>query len=331
MKILRTIGRERYLPISLDGSTYRAPETVVVTVVDTSPSRVILRSEAEPPPQQPYAKVVRERIAVKRKHFLASLACCAMASLLLLTGCEGKSEDPGYQDEAFLVDLGKGLDRRWDLSDKLDEEGRGDTAEELEELVQCELDSIEKYANEKFEDPKLRELAVSYINVLHEQYDASDAYASTSTDIDSINKWNSVYSKRVIILKDILDNYEVKTNKKHDETRSQIMTNGRTAQEAEDVKSALQTVADGIQFTFEDDGYGNISGTATVTNNTGINFVTAQFDVQLYDAAGVRIETTYASVENWNDGETVNLDIYAGDAGMTASVKIVPSYYEVQN
>lgn len=49
MKILRTIGRERYLPNSLDGSTYRAPETVVVTVVDTSPSRIILRLEAESP------------------------------------------------------------------------------------------------------------------------------------------------------------------------------------------------------------------------------------------------------------------------------------------
>lgn len=269
---------------------------------------------------------------MKRKHLLASLACCAMASLLILTGCQGKAEDdPGYQDEAFLVDLGKGLDRRWDLSDRFDEEGAGGTAEDLEELVQCELDSIEKYANEKFEDSKLRELAVSYINALHEQYDASDAYASTSTDIDTINKWNSVYSKRVIILKDILDNYEVKTDKKHDDVRSQIMTNGRTAQEAEDVKSALQTVADGIQFTFEDDGYGNISGSATVANGTGINFATAQFDVQLYDAAGVRIETTYASVENWNDGETVNLDIYVGDKGMPASVKVVPSYYEVQN
>ncbi len=269
---------------------------------------------------------------MKRNQFLVSLACCAMASLLILTGCQGKgADDPGYQDEAFLVDLGKGLNRRWELSSRFDEQESVGTAEELEELVQCELDSIEKYANEKFEDSELRELAVSYINALHDQYDASDAYASTSTDIDSINKWNAVYSNRVIILKSILESYEVKTDPKYEDARSQIMTNGRTAQQAQDVKAALQTVADSIQFTFEDDGYGNVTGAATVTNNTGMSFATAQFDVQLYDANGVRIETTYAPVENWNDGETVNLDIYVGDKGMPASVKVVPSYWEIQN
>lgn len=256
-----------------------------------------------------------------------------MACILVLTGCQGKeSDDPGYQDEAFLADLGKGLNNRWDLSDRFERESDASlTAEQFEQLVQCELDSIEKYANEKFEDSELRELAVSYVNVLHEQQEASDLYASTSLDVDAINEWNSIYNERVSILKEILDSYEVKTDEKHENVRSQLMTDGRNAQKAANVKAALQNIADGIQFAFADDGWGNITGTATVTNNTGMNFETAQFDIQLYDEAGVRTETTYSSVENWNDGETVNIEIYVGNAGSPASVKVVPSYWSLQN
>lgn len=265
-----------------------------------------------------------------KRTWLTSLFCCIMACMLALTGCQNKAaDDPGYQDDAFLVDLGKGLNRRWDLSDKYDEESDSMTSEQFEELVQCELDSIEKYANEKFEDSKLRELAISYVNVLHEQRDASDLYASNNLDIDSINKWNSIYNERVSILKDILENYEVKTAEKHKETRSQLMTDGRNAQKAADTKAALQSIADSIQFTFADDGWGNITGTATAANNTGMSFTTAQFDIQLYDEAGVRTETTYHSVENWNDGETVNIEIHISGASAPASVKVIPSHWEL--
>ena len=272
---------------------------------------------------------------VNKTRLIVPLLCGALLmALIFSTGCQSgpQSEEPSYADEAFLVDLGKGLDRRWDLSDQLEENNPGGavTAEQLEELVQAELDSIEKYAGEKFEDTKLQELAISYINALKDTQNASDAYAS-QTDISSYQKWQTVYNNRAMILKDILDNYDVQTSEKHDATRSQLLSSGTIAQEAADVEAALQVIADSIQFTFSDDGWGNITGSATATNNSGISFVTAQFDVQLYDENGVRLETTYANVDNWNDGETVNLDIYVSSQTMPASVKIVPSYYDVQN
>lgn len=272
---------------------------------------------------------------MKKTRLILPLLCGALLmALIFSTGCQSgpQSEEPSYADEAFLVDLGKGLDRRWDLSDQLEENNPGGavTAEQLEELVQAELDSIEKYAGEKFEDTKLQELAISYINALKDTQNASDAYAS-QTDISSYQKWQTVYNNRAMILKDILDNYDVQTSEKHDATRSQLLSSGTIAQETADVEAALQVIADSIQFTFSDDGWGNITGSATATNNSGISFVTAQFDVQLYDENGVRLETTYANVDNWNDGETVNLDIYVSSQTMPASVKIVPSYYDVQN
>ena len=270
---------------------------------------------------------------VKKTRLLLAILCGTLfAALAFSTGCQSNtpSDEPTYADEAFLVDLGKGLDRRWDLSDEMDQNGGTTTAEQIEELIQAELDSIEKYAGEKFEDTKLQELAISYINALKDTKDASDAFANQN-DINSYQKWQTVYNNRVMILKELLENYEVKTAEKHDSVRSGLLSAGSVAQQNADTEAALQVIADSIQFTFTDNGYGNITGAATATNNSGINFASAQFDVQLYDENGVRLETNYASVQNWNDGETVNLDIYVTSQVIPASVKIVPSYYEVQN
>lgn len=259
------------------------------------------------------------------------LACVLAVSLVFLSGCSQQPQDEGpqYMDEAFIEDLGEGLEKRWELSDKdAAEDPTGySTSEQMTSYVQAEIDAVGDYANADFEDPELRELAVSYINVLNDSLEAAKSYSINNTD--SLMEWEEIYQERTMLLKDLVANYDVEVSEEHESTLNELVAAGNAAQKTADVKSALEGLASSIQFDFGDDGYGLVTGTTTVANSTGMNFETVQFDVQLYDEAGVRIETTYATVDNWADGEAVNLEIYVTSGVMPASVKVVPSYYSL--
>lgn len=248
-----------------------------------------------------------------------------------LAGCSQPEQDdsPEYQDAAFLSDLGKGLDARWELIDKVTEDSPDEelTSENMTAYVQAELDAVDKYSNAAFEDSDLRELAISYINVLHDSLEVAETYSVNSNV--SLTEWGSVYEERTVLLKDIASNYDIKVSSEHESDLNQLVSEGAAVQQTADIEAALQSIADTMQFSFVDDGYGSITGTATVTNNTGTNFASVQFDVQLYDEGGVRTDTEYAYVDNWNDGETVNLDVYVTSGSMPATVKVIPSYYEI--
>ncbi len=263
---------------------------------------------------------------------LVALLAVAMVVALSLCGCgqQAENNEPDYQDNAFLADLGKGLEARWDLADKYEQEhpGEANTAESMKSFVQAELDKVEGYANAQFEDSKLREYAVSYINILNDCLEEADSY--NVNNVDALMRWSSLYDERTMLLKDIVDNYEVNISEKHQSNLNDLLSNGKAAQKTEEVKSSLQAVADTAQFTFEPDEFGNVhSGTASVTNNTGSDFDTVTFDVQMYDENGVRTESTVASVNNWGNGETVVLTAYLTSGVVPASVKVVPNYYEV--
>lgn len=264
---------------------------------------------------------------------LSIVLAITLALCFALCGCasqQPESNEPDYQDAAFLADLAKGLEARWDLNNDFAAENPDglETSESMKSYVQAEIDAVGDYANAEFEDPKLREYAVSYINILNECLDAAGSYSTNN--IESLTRWTDLYNERTMLLKDIVSEYEVPISSEYQSNLSDIVANGNAAQKTEEVESALQAVADTAQFVFEPDEYGYLhNGTATVTNNTGTDFAAVIFDVQMYDENGVRIESTTASVNNWNDGETVVLTAYITTGVAPASVKVVPNYYEL--
>lgn len=214
------------------------------------------------------------------------------------------------------------------MSDKYSEEHPGEqvSVEELKKLIQAELDVIDEYQSGEFEDAHLHELAISYINALHGQIDEVDACAST--DYGTYKAWENAYNERVKILRELLQGYEVQTSQKYEATRSDILSDANLAQQKSDTEDALLAIAESAEFVFEsNNGYG-FNGKATVTNNTGLNFKTVHFDIQMYDENGVRIETVLSPVNNWLDGESVILEAYTSSEVAPASVKVAPNYYE---
>ena len=51
-------------------------------------------------------------------------------------------------------------------------------------------------------------------------------------------------------------------------------------------------------------------GKTTATNNTGYDFDYINFDVELFDSSGVKVETASLYANHWLDGETIALDCY---------------------
>ena len=104
-------------------------------------------------------------------------------SCLVLSGCaseEPAAEEPTYADQSFISDMKNGLQARWKLNEEDEaEEGYDEilvNSEEYQEMmnnyIQAELDYVEKYQNEKFEDSNLQEIAVKYVNLLKQHKDA---------------------------------------------------------------------------------------------------------------------------------------------------------------
>lgn len=270
-----------------------------------------------------------ERMMKKK---VVAIVAVVMIAAMSMFGCAQQTEnnEPEYMDEAFLSDLGKGLEARWDLNEQYEKENPDglDTSESMKSYVQAELDAVGGYANAQFEDSRLREYAVSYINILNDCLEAADSY--NPNNIDSLTKWSSLYDERTMLLQEIFENYEVTISEEHQSNLNDVLSNGKAAQKTEEVKTSLQAIADSAQFAFEPDEFGNVyNGTATVTNNTGMDFATVTFDVQMYDENGVRTESTVAAVNNWGNGETVVLTAYLSSGVVPASVKVVPNYYEV--
>lgn len=164
---------------------------------------------------------------------LSIVLAITLALCFALCGCasqQPESNEPDYQDAAFLADLAKGLEARWDLNNDFAAENPDglETSESMKSYVQAEIDAVGDYANAEFEDPKLREYAVSYINILNECLDAAGSYSTNN--IESLTRWTDLYNERTMLLKDIVSEYEVPISSEYQSNLSDIVANGNAAQ-----------------------------------------------------------------------------------------------------
>ena len=86
-------------------------------------------------------------------------------AILFIGGCSSsqpKEAEKTYDNE-FITALAKGLDARWEVYEKNKNELFSTNSARYPKF---ELKEIEEYKDKKFEDDKLKELAITYINEL---------------------------------------------------------------------------------------------------------------------------------------------------------------------
>ncbi|WP_143252372.1 FxLYD domain-containing protein [Bifidobacterium pseudolongum] len=245
----------------------------------------------------------------------------ALGLALSLGACSQntKNEGPDYADDEAMNVIGQGLSKRFAIVDT-DETG----AAVVKKGVQAEIDTDSPLKNRQFEDSKLHENVISYINVLDESMDVLANYQYQSAEY--YEHWEDVYDKRTQILKTFVDKYGLKLQGEDQETLDELVANGASAAKERNEKETIDKMISSTQFEKKDDGYGNFTYTAVIENTSDLSFENVNVVLGLYDADGVKQES-YAHVKTWAPGEKVKFEAYSNcDA---TEIKPMVDYFNV--
>ncbi|GAA0799254.1 hypothetical protein GCM10008910_25190 [Faecalicatena orotica] len=261
-----------------------------------------------------------------------SLLLVICLSIGMMVGCSTKDADAPeeikYADEDFMVDLSKALETRWAMNEQDQnsyEEGTDKQKELFSKWTKAELDILQKYEDEKFENSKLKELAIQYINCLKDQ---EEALKYVTVDYAKFSElWQTAYDSRTQLIAQFKEDYDLKVSEKYQSTLDDLLTNAQLVTEDQTEKSTVEEFIKGIQFTTESDEFGLKTCSAVVENTTGLGFKSLSLTINLLDADGVIIETTYSHVENFAPGSKAKFE-FMTDKEFT-STDVNAQFYEL--
>ena len=232
-----------------------------------------------------------------------ALACMMIVSLAACAAQQPQeSAQPQYCDEAFLEDFTAGLMARWDLNDKADSAENKDKSErELRtEYVHAELDLLEPYRTGQFQNTKLQQQAITYINLLQDQLDALDYF---NVDINKfLDLWEEAYDKRTQMIADMITTYNLQFPEAYADTVNDMLTNAKVVTEQGELKEKAQQMVENLQFELVKNDYGLKTYRAVIENITNETFSDFMVDVSLINADGILVATEFAMIENLSPG-----------------------------
>lgn len=219
---------------------------------------------------------------------------------LFIGGCassQPKESEKTYDNE-FITALAKGLDARWDVSEKADKNAPFST--DYAKYPQIELKEIEEYKDKKFEDDKLKELAITYINELKETKKAAEE--------GNADDFSSHQSKRYTLLVSINNIKEIPS--KNQKVLKEALSDGHKVEKENTKQEAIKNLLSSVKFEVDQDKSNKFSTTyyAIVENTTEYNIDYVNLLITLKDSDDVNYKTTYASQNNWNKGTKVRFE-----------------------
>lgn len=248
-------------------------------------------------------------------------------SILLLfsigsfAGCSS-SGGSDYADQDYIKSMAKGLEARWDLNDKY--EDQEDTKDTMEEYIQAELDQLTQYESASFEDTKLQEKALAYINCLKDSKEHLEWYFSD----ENYDKWDEIYNERAVLIKDFVENYGLTVSSKHQATLDEFLMAGKEASEASEQEDAINKIVQKLEFEVtEDDGYGWKTYQAVFDNTTDFDIENVSIDVNLLDEEGTIVETQYVYGDNISKGQKAKMEFETDVSFDRIELKV--DYFEV--
>ena len=218
---------------------------------------------------------------------------------------QSKEAEKTYDDE-FITALGKGLDARWKVLDETIEKMKKDAkltstfSKDNAIYPQLELNEIEEYKDKKFENDKLKELTLSYINELKETQKAAE-------EADE-NKWDSHHGKRLSLLIAINNIKEIPVKDK--ESLKYTLNNGQKIENKNAKQEAIKNLLSSVKFEVDQEKSNQFSTEyyAIVENTTEYNIDYVNLLITLKDSDDVNYKTTYTSQNNWKKGTKVRFE-----------------------
>lgn len=154
----------------------------------------------------------------------------------LLAGCQNTKEDKSsvkeeYADEAFLKDLSKALEARWDVANAEFKDAK-EQKDNFQESVETEFGILKGYDKKEFKDRKLKDLSSQYLSCLKKQEDSLKYYGM---DMDKYQEiWDEAYNTRTKILAQLKEDYDFKVSKKYQSIFDEMMENAKNVPESDE-------------------------------------------------------------------------------------------------
>ena len=270
--------------------------------------------------------LVRESIRGRSLVWLVVSVFLCFSICVLLSGCSNSnSDEPDYADDEVMAAVADGLEKRWDIADQHEANDTSQTSESFSEATQAELNAISDFRDRQFEDSKLQEAIISYINKLEEMNQLTEDYPFDSDEF--YEGWTRTYDERLVMLKNFVDTYDLEVDSAHANQLSDLMTEANVAVKHSETEDAINSLVSSLVFEQVDEGYGYYSYTATAENTSDYSFTDVSLVLALYDADGVMVQEAYAGVNSWPSGETVKFE--TGGEVETSQIKVSLEYYDV--
>ena len=258
---------------------------------------------------------------MKKRVLALALTALMCMGVVGLTGCGGQGSADAYVDDTAMTTIARGYEKRSDYISSHDT----NSSKGLKAAVQAEIDNDAELKDAKFEDSKMQETVIAYLNSLDAQMEVLNQNEYGSWDY--IEAWSKAYDKRSQILKTMVDEYGLKVGDKYKDDLADIVANGTSVSKKAGIEDALNTLFKNAKWEKKDDGYGSCTYVAVIKNTTYYNFKTVSLNVGVYDKDDVKTDN-YASVNNWKKGEKAKFEVYTDDIDVDR-LEAVVDWYEL--
>lgn len=231
--------------------------------------------------------------------------------MLLLIFNASKNNNNTYDNE-FLTSLAKGLDKRWEVVAR--KRNVEKSIKDYRAYVNYELIEVKKYKNREFENPELKKLADTYIDVLKNEKETT----TNRKYLDSIfrREWNKLQHKRYELLLDINSISEIPVQDKN--SLNDILRSGKAVKEFNRVYGILVDTFDAKNFVVEEVEDGSEKEKRYVgnfENTTGHYISYIDININFYDEndkiySGFRFNTRYG----WENGTKQSFEFSVPDS-----------------
>lgn len=231
-------------------------------------------------------------------------------------------------DGQFMRSLSKGLMARWAESDTQAEQGFiGEDPDLYSKYCEIELEQVEDFADQMFNNSELEADAKQYIEYLNQAQEATKFYTVDYTTFST--QWADTYANRTILLKKFVDDYGLVVKEEYQDTLDDLLVDASAAQEQIDVKDSIQKMTEQFKIETTEGEWGYKTYKISMKNTTDRTFEYFSAEINLYDENHVIVGTgntdqlsswqpgQEASVSAWFDGE-INPNDY--------TIEYVPHY-----
>lgn len=234
---------------------------------------------------------------------MAFITCC------LLTSCSSttKSEEHQISDVDYIVNLGCGLEKRWDISlnedeDQLTQMSLDDFKAETKSMPLAEMETIGDLSTYNFENEELKELAYKYNEALNVQIKCTDEFTENERNDD----WSKGYFQRAIILSQLFREYGLTVDEKYKEVAKEFKDDN----ELKDyyINLWIYDISDSIEFNVEDNTVSCKTYKAVINNTTDYSISDMEFTMKIFDRNGVILDTFSDTLNNVEPGEKYYID-----------------------